>query len=428
MRKKMLGISVVSVIAIAIGVAIFASISLADTLDLRTVSGHTVWEFRRNGSEIVHYLFENNSHRVLATEFVDDQNGGWMGLTFDIDNFNLQNPNPLNALVHQTESTVLGMSSNYQTDETNVVWDEKHDQQSGDPRFDKIKMYNYNTDTTTTIESYPYPSTVSVHSPWVSGNYVVYVRKPTSTSITSVYLYNISTQTSSRISPQSTAATSPKIKGNYVCWLDYRNEATTGIDIYGYDISTQQEFTVTTASGNQYLFFMNDRYVLFKGAETATDHNNMGVYVFDLQNKTTTTITTSEINEARMSSGSNADNTYVCWDEKVTNNNGTFWAVAYKKVSDNQPTFITDTSTLDYHQVPDMITQSYVGWEKGVCKNAMGVPYLYKMSNQTHTQLDENTCIGSSIIIDNSWIMWTRFRHNEGNNYEEFNICGCALP
>ncbi len=429
MKRKILWVLATSILVIAVGEVIFVVHGNSGTkpyLDTRKVGEHFVWEYRRNGTEMID-LFKDNSHRALVTETVSTKNGGWMGFTLDINKLNLRDPDTFGMAIHETEESVLSMVSSYMADGERVVWDEKHDQLVGKGRYDTIRMYDYRTKIETTIESHPYPSTITVYKPWINGDYIVYVKED-GEDISSIYLYDINAKTSKRITPESVYATSPKKYGNYICWVDFRNQETTGLDIYGYDISKQQEFPIVTTPGSQSRFFMNDRYVLFKGAETATDHNNLGVYVFDLQNKTTTTITTNEINEARISSGSNADDTYVCWDEKVTNNNGTFWAVAYKKVSDSQSTFVTDTNTLDYHQAPDMVTQSYVGWRKGELKNSTGIPYLYDLSTQNNLQLDENSTQCLNIFIDNKYAMWTRWRQSSGSDYEELNICGCELP
>ena len=426
-KTKIWLLPLISIILISSAVFVYARLHTVSYLDTRTVGNLTVLEFRESGTEELLGLAEDNSHRVLSKSYTGNDNGGWTGLTVDIDNFDFLNPDPEDAIVHQTDFGSLAMSSRYQTDGSSIVWDEKHDFAGPTSRFDKIMLYNLTTQSTTSVSSNPYPSTASVHTPWVSGNYVVYSKKESANSNLHVYLYNATTYATTRISPINSAASDAKIYGNYIVWLDWRNENTTGIDIYGYNINTHQYFTVSSASGDQYTFCMNNRYVLYKGGDN-NNNNHQGLFLYDLTNGVTSTISPNDINQAFMSSGSTANNTYICWDEPVTNANGTFWAVKFKKISDSITSSVTDTSTLDYDQVPSTINSSYVGWCKGFQKNSTGVPFLYKMLDQTNTQIDENgsNCFG--ISMDDTWVMWSRVRDFGSSDSEEINICGCALP
>ncbi|GAF88881.1 unnamed protein product, partial [marine sediment metagenome] len=72
-----------------------------------------------------------------------------------------------------------------------------------------------------------------------------------------IYGYNLATEEEFAICTDPANQTSPAVSGDIVVWRDERNDYTEGgfaynnIDIYGYNLSTQTEFPVCTAPGNQ---------------------------------------------------------------------------------------------------------------------------------------------------------------------------------
>ncbi len=427
MKRRTLGILTLVVVVAVVGIVAVTIANTAPDLKLRTVNGHIVWEWAQKGVETFPHLFSDNSHMATIKEFNSAKNGGWIGVLFDIDSFDLLNPDPQNAELLETDAT-LGMSSKFRTDEECVVWEELHDQPDGEKRFDTIKLFDIAASTTETIIEFPYPSPVSVMSPDVSGNIVVFERKTQPNNVHTIYSFDRTTEVTTPISPTETSQAYPQIEGNYVCWLDWRNEETTGIDILGYNLSTNQEFIVNILPGDIHYFHMNSRYVLYKGILTE-DYNNLGLYLYDLQTQSTITITENEINEGYISVGTNSDDTYVCWDEQITNDNGTFWAVKYKKVSDNNSTFVTGTTTIENHQVPSSAFQTHIGWVEGFEKNSTGIPFLYKIATGNNFQLDDGEPDCGGITMDDTFVMWYKcstYETENGTALDE-NICGCML-
>jgi len=73
----------------------------------------------------------------------------------------------------------------------------------------------------------------------------------------------------------------PAISGNIVVWTDGRNAATTGLDIYGYDLSAGREFPICTMPGEQRLSDISGNIVVWRDAR-AFDASGMDIYAYDL--------------------------------------------------------------------------------------------------------------------------------------------------
>jgi len=86
--------------------------------------------------------------------------------------------------------------------------------------------------------------------PDVSGQNVVFVRGDSGDQ--SIYLYNREDHTMTKIStPSGHSRNHPRISGNLVVWMDER-DGTGKQDIWGYDISTEQEFLVDDQDDDQF--------------------------------------------------------------------------------------------------------------------------------------------------------------------------------
>ena len=54
-----------------------------------------------------------------------------------------------------------------------------------------------------------------------------------------------------RITTDTSDQVHPAIYGDIVVWQDNRNQATTGLDIYGYNLKTKEELPICTFTANQ---------------------------------------------------------------------------------------------------------------------------------------------------------------------------------
>ncbi len=75
----------------------------------------------------------------------------------------------------------------------------------------------------------------------------------------------------------------PAIAGTTVVWRDARNAATSGADIYGYDLLTSREFPVCTAAGDQNLPAIDQDLVVWSDARSATTGLDVRGYDLSLQ-------------------------------------------------------------------------------------------------------------------------------------------------
>ena len=75
----------------------------------------------------------------------------------------------------------------------------------------------------------------------------------------------------------------PAISGDTVVWRDARNAATSGTDIYGYDLQTSREFPVCTASGDQSAPAVDQDLVVWNDARSAASGLDVRGYDITLQ-------------------------------------------------------------------------------------------------------------------------------------------------
>ena len=79
-----------------------------------------------------------------------------------------------------------------------------------------------------------------------------------------IYVYDILTQTESKIATGTGQRGNPAISGNYVVWNDERNG---NYDIYGYDLSAKKEFPICTTPDFQYIPSISGNTVVWVGAD-----------------------------------------------------------------------------------------------------------------------------------------------------------------
>ena len=74
----------------------------------------------------------------------------------------------------------------------------------------------------------------------------------------------------------------PAVSGNTVVWQDGRNEATTGWDIWGYDLATGCEFPICSAAGNQNYPRISDNVVVWADPRDSQGTFRSDIYAYDL--------------------------------------------------------------------------------------------------------------------------------------------------
>jgi hypothetical protein len=300
-------------------------------------------------------------------------------------------------------------------------------------RLQKILGYDIKTKSEFEVDvrkELPYKS-----APTMSGDVVAY-QASSGEEGNQVHIYDTSNKTYRRLTLDSDASRQfPVILGTMVVWVDRRNNKTTGEDIYGYDLASNSEFTVTTKPGDQGWFEFNGRYVLYIGSHinpgvAGNDSQSLakclGLYLYDTQNNTTTTIVQDTTQIAPGYCLSNESDPRIVWSELVTNANGEFWAIKQKRVSDNGASYVSDISTLSFHQFSRFVTDSHIFYSLNDAEDTLGLPYCYKLTDSTHHQLDTKEFI--SITADDKYVLWTKLQADEDGQIEGDNICGTLLP
>ncbi len=120
------------------------------------------------------------------------------------------------------------------------------------------------------------------------------------------------------VSPSTGDQQVPAISGDTVVWEDYRNEATTKGDIYGFDLRTLTEFPVCTAIGEQWLPSIDGRTVVWQDARNApTVLTLFDLYSFDTVSRTEAPVSVS----ARTKWNPSIQGSRVVWEERISGSN-----------------------------------------------------------------------------------------------------------
>ena len=107
------------------------------------------------------------------------------------------------------------------------------------------------------------PGLMGAESPDISGNWIVYADHRNGNM--DIFAYQINTGTEKRITTNTDSQTNPRIHGNLIVWEDWRNDngAWSNCDIYGYDLSTEQEFVVSNQPVMEELIGVDGNIIAF---------------------------------------------------------------------------------------------------------------------------------------------------------------------
>jgi beta propeller repeat protein len=126
--------------------------------------------------------------------------------------------------------------------------------------------------------------------PVTDGRFVVWVdyrNEPNPNGLNAdIYGYDLSTRQEFAISTAPDTQNDPAISGNIVVWSDFRKGADP--DIYGYDLSTKREFLISSAPGSQIEPGISGNIVVWRDYRNEPDRNlgiNSDIYGYDLTTK-----------------------------------------------------------------------------------------------------------------------------------------------
>ncbi len=191
-----------------------------------------------------------------------------------------------------------------------VWWDGRNDPDPyGNTYNDDIYGYNINTQFEFPIRVIPADQEI----PTISGSIVVW-QDWRHFGQYDIYGYNLGTQTEFPVSTAPNDQLSPVISGNFVVWTDARNawfdsecSCWRNTDIYGYNLDTQTEFSVSTAPGDQTNPAISGNIVIWQDNR----NGNWDIYGYNLDTHTEFPVRTTSADQMNpVISGS-----IVVWEE-----------------------------------------------------------------------------------------------------------------
>ncbi|MBW1878679.1 MAG: hypothetical protein JRJ84_09995 [Deltaproteobacteria bacterium] len=239
-------------------------------------------------------------------------------------------------------------------------------------------IYLYRLSTGVTVNLTSLPSTQD--EPRIDGDYVVW--EDSRGAALDVYGYQISTQTEFRIST-SESGQNPEISGDYVVYNDSRNGNS---DIFGYKLSTQTEFPITIAEGSQHSADIDGDYVVWVDATSGTVIDG-----YQISNTTPFTVSSNGNDKNPI-----IDGDYVIYETK----NPSTDIEAYR---------ISDGATLPF-AVRAGVQHTYdldggkVVWKESLTEE-IGV-HLYDLATTTETVISPTTYFLARPKIDGDWVAY----------------------
>lgn len=121
------------------------------------------------------------------------------------------------------------------------------------------------------------------------------------------------------VSPNHTADQQmAAIYGDIVVWEDYRNEATTQGDIYGFDLRSLTEFAVCTAPGEQWLPSIHGSKVVWQdGRSSPTTLQLFDIFSYDVATHTETPVSVTP--RTKWNPAIHGDR--IVWEERISGSN-----------------------------------------------------------------------------------------------------------
>lgn len=188
------------------------------------------------------------------------------------------------------------------------------------------------------------------------------------TANTDIFLYDIADDSTVQITADEGGQVSPDVWGDYIVWMDNRNDNTQDKnpewDIYLYQISTKTEILITKASGIHTNPEINDNKVVwedgrnFKGESALRwgsnlPENNTDIYMYDIETGRETAIATEKLQECSPF----VYGDYIAWEDR---NQGKYDAEIYLyNISTKEKTRITQDK---YDQRNPKIYDKYLVW------------------------------------------------------------------
>lgn len=229
--------------------------------------------------------------------WTDNRNGNW-----DIYGYNLVNATEFpvcTALGDQTEVRISGTTVVFRTMQggtsNNGIW-------------------KYDISTNTKLPICTSTATNMAGAPDTNGNIVIWWDGRNSggrSNRDDIYGYNLATQTEFPVCTAVDEQTNPKISGNTIVWLDWRDRTVDSFAIYGYNLLTNQEFPIFLPQVGESVgeIDISGNFVIWEGRTSPTA--SWDIYGYDLMTGIKFPIATTDSIEANPAIGDG----FVIWNE-----------------------------------------------------------------------------------------------------------------
>lgn len=143
----------------------------------------------------------------------------------------------------------------------------------------------------------------------ISADYAVWMVEGENT----ITLYDLDSNSETKIGNKNSSKTSPRVDGNYVVWIDSRDG---GADVYMYDISKQKETRLTDGSAKVTQLEIAGKNVVWdEQSNGASD-----IYLYNI-----TSGESEQISTSGKASNPSVGDTYVAWQDRRNGNEDIFY-------------------------------------------------------------------------------------------------------
>ncbi len=187
------------------------------------------------------------------------------------------------------------------------------------------------------------------------------------------------------------------IDGDYVVWRDGRNGTCGAWDVYGYKISTGEEFEVSTAEKKQENPRISDGVVVYQSDEDCDSWpNNTNIYVYDIETDEHTVIADRAADQEVPDISGNV----VVWAEYDYDDKADWDIYAYDRSTDTETQLTDDTGW----QYGPRVDGDIVVWEDQ--RNGDSDVYAYDLATDTEFEVCTASGYQWEPVVEGDTIAW----------------------
>ena len=185
--------------------------------------------------------------------------------------------------------------------------------------------------------------------------------------------------------------------GDYIVWSDGRNGNS---DIFGYQISTGNEFAISTAAGSQLSPKVSGDYVVWQDSR----NGNVDIFAYQFSTATEIPITTADRNQRFPQ----IDGDYVVWEDR-RNSKAEIFAYQFSTATETQ------ISNLSGEQWEPKISGDYIVWRS--YENGFTDIHGYRISTASQFAISQASGSQFSPALSDEHVVWVDNRNGNDDIY-----------